>query len=279
MRLSRRLRPGIADARRNPPRIDEPPGVEKRYLSELRKMIGAIKAVVSDQVIPRLLDSTTRTDAKKRATKKQVERAQRLNDELGELRRLLTESFGEVFTVGRIEELAQTIVGTVDAYNAREVGQALSNALGIDLTADLLALDLTSVVERNVALIKSVGEQLHEQIERVLVEGILDGKRHETIAAELVERVGVAESRAGLIARDQVASLNAEFSKQRQTSVGVQKYRWSTSQDERVRKGKNSHRAREGQIFRWDEPPPDGHPGEPINCRCVAIPVFDDDEE
>lgn len=42
-----------------------------------------------------------------------------------------------------------------------------------------------------------------------------------------------------------------------------------TSQDERVR---HTHRARNGKLFAWNDPPSDGHPDIPIRCRCVAVP-------
>ena len=35
-----------------------------------------------------------------------------------------------------------------------------------------------------------------------------------------------------------------------------------------------SVRALDGTTQRWDDPPSEGHPGEPINCRCVAEPVL-----
>jgi uncharacterized protein with gpF-like domain len=42
---------------------------------------------------------------------------------------------------------------------------------------------------------------------------------------------------------------------------------------------RESHADMEGQMCDWDDPPEvDGekvHPGEAINCRCVAIPVVD----
>jgi SPP1 gp7 family putative phage head morphogenesis protein len=44
---------------------------------------------------------------------------------------------------------------------------------------------------------------------------------------------------------------------------------WSTQLDERVRP---LHENREGQVFSWDDPPSDGHPGFPPGCRCVAAP-------
>jgi len=39
------------------------------------------------------------------------------------------------------------------------------------------------------------------------------------------------------------------------------------------------HVAREGKEFSWKNPPDDGHPGEPINCRCTAEPVLPSWEE
>ena len=87
---------------------------------------------------------------------------------------------------------------------------------------------------------------------------------------------GTTKRRAALIARDQVTSLNAELTRIRQQQVGIEQYTWSTVKDERVRK---SHRALEGTTQRWDKPPiVDGepaHPGQPINCRCQAIPDVD----
>ena len=93
--------------------------------------------------------------------------------------------------------------------------------------------------------------------------------------------------KAQLLARDQVSSLNAQISKMQQQDAGCTKYRWSTSKDSRVR---DCHRALEGKIFNWDDPPEMWYetksrgrvstgrrcnPGEDYCCRCVAIPVFD----
>jgi hypothetical protein len=50
------------------------------------------------------------------------------------------------------------------------------------------------------------------------------------------------------------------------------RYVWLTSGDEKVRP---SHAANDGKIFYWSDPPSTGHPGEDINCRCVAVPYAD----
>ncbi|MFQ5443539.1 MAG: phage minor head protein [Nitrospinales bacterium] len=50
-------------------------------------------------------------------------------------------------------------------------------------------------------------------------------------------------------------------------------YIWRTRRDSNVR---SSHAEREGKIFRWDDPPDGGHPGEDYGCRCWAAPVTAD---
>ena len=85
------------------------------------------------------------------------------------------------------------------------------------------------------------------------------------------ERTDVSDSRAKLIARDQVAKLNGELTKERQTDLGVTGYIWRTVGDERVR---DEHADNDGQFFTWDSPPSTGAPGEDIQCRCWAEPVL-----
>jgi SPP1 gp7 family putative phage head morphogenesis protein len=73
--------------------------------------------------------------------------------------------------------------------------------------------------------------------------------------------------------------MTSSFNQVRQTQVGIEQYTWSGALDARERP---SHRAMEGSVERWAAPPEvDGervHPGQAINCRCVAVPVFNLDE-
>ena len=95
----------------------------------------------------------------------------------------------------------------------------------------------------------------------------------EEIAGELEDSYGVSARRAALIARDQIGKLNGEIARERQTELGIRRYKWRSSSDERVRP---EHADRDGQIFEWSDPPPDGHPGQPVQCRCWAEPLIDD---
>lgn len=82
-------------------------------------------------------------------------------------------------------------------------------------------------------------------------------------------------NRAALIGRDQVGKLNGRISEYEQRQLGIEEYIWVTAGDERVRA---SHRALNGHKFKWSDPPPEGNPGYPIQCRCIADPIIDMDK-
>lgn len=56
----------------------------------------------------------------------------------------------------------------------------------------------------------------------------------------------------------------------RQEDLGIEEYIWRSRDDDKVR---DSHAAYDDRVFRWDDPPEGGHPGQAHNCRCVAEPI------
>ena len=129
-------------------------------------------------------------------------------------------------------------------------------------------------MERNISLIKDIPNASLQRIETRLRVGIEQGLSSKKLAEGVQAELGIAKNRSKLIARDQTNKFMGKLTELRQTSLGVQEYFWSTSRDERVRP---SHASKEGKTFSWDNPPADtGHPGNDINCRCVAIPILED---
>jgi SPP1 gp7 family putative phage head morphogenesis protein len=191
--------------------------------------------------------------------------------------------FGNIDGVAeRLAKLAaQRALGAVD----ESLAESMQKAVGVDISSYLgpdsdIRAALTEAIEENVALIKSIPAQYLDGIRETVEKAFARGDRFESVA-KLIAHVGdVTESRAKLIARDQVSKMNASFNEVRQASVGVTHYVWSTSHDERVRA---SHAALNGETFAWAKPPEvDGehvNPGEAINCRCVALPVIDMGEQ
>lgn len=138
-----------------------------------------------------------------------------------------------------------------------------------------LAPAIAAARDKNVNLISKAGRAYAQDVEDIFSDPDTAGLRVEEITKLLVDRGNVAASRAELIARDQVTKLSGDITQLRQQNAGVTSYTWSTSGDERVRE---EHAARDGQQFDWNSPPDGGHPGEDIQCRCVAIPVVDEFE-
>lgn len=139
-----------------------------------------------------------------------------------------------------------------------------------------LGAEIQKARDANVQYMRNAARTYADDVAEIMNDPATWGKRVEDIAKDIQERSGVSESKAELIARDQTLKLNGAINKTRQENAGVTKYIWNTSHDERVRE---SHRELDGQTFSWSDPPEPGHPGEDIQCRCIAIPIFDETEE
>lgn len=132
---------------------------------------------------------------------------------------------------------------------------------------------IAQFAETNAQLITGLGQRMADDIAEIVEEGVVSGSRWETIAGRLAHAGQVTESRAALIARDQVGKLFGDINKQRQVNLGVTRYVWRTVRDNRVRE---EHEVLDGDSFEWGAPPSEGHPGEAVNCRCYADPDFSD---
>jgi SPP1 gp7 family putative phage head morphogenesis protein len=135
-------------------------------------------------------------------------------------------------------------------------------------------------VKENANLIKDIGAQASNNIQRIVSDAVMNGTRAKNIEAAIKEnikplRISV-EKRAKRIAIDQINKHNAQMSQARMKDVSVGEYTWRTVGDQRVRP---EHQARDGKRYKWSEPPPDGHPGQPVLCRCRAEPYLDDLED
>lgn len=176
---------------------------------------------------------------------------------------------------------------TEDERNTRKWNEALRSPLGIDLGAVIQAEGIGNTIDaaviRNVSLVRGLSQDVARRLSSKLLDALTRGLNNREIEKIITTEFGMARRRAKLIARDQAASFNGDLNRIRQTAMGVTEYVWSTSLDERVRgnpegkypKARPSHWAREGKTFQWSKPPSDGHPGQPINCRCTARAVIE----
>lgn len=187
----------------------------------------------------------------------------------------------------KVEQIAQMAKNV----SIREWKRAVKDTLGIDLLDDYYKGEffeeaIRRWIAENVLLIKSIPSETLGNMREIILGSYLKGSSIRDIQKAIQETYNVSKRKAQLLARDQVATLNAQLTKAQQTDAGCKKYRWSDSRDGRVR---GCHKALNGKVFSWDNPPEmwyetkQGrvytgrrcHPGEDYCCRCVAIPVFD----
>lgn len=174
------------------------------------------------------------------------------------------------------KDISSNFVTYVNQNNKTRFYESIKGAVGVDLqsiiTNENLGDVLTSVTRNNVALVKSIPAEYFKNIESIIFSGVTQGKQASSMISQIRALNNSSFKRAKLIARDQTSKLNSALTRKRSTNLGVEEYIWRTSGDDRVRE---SHRRKNGKIFRFDSPPKDtGHPGEDIQCRCVAQPII-----
>jgi SPP1 gp7 family putative phage head morphogenesis protein len=244
--------------------IPRPPvGAEMSYTSSLRKAWDEVSSEVGRIVEAELrpLTDAERTDA----------------NPVASILERIEAALAATLSLKKIRDMAASIHERVNRFNLREVAASL-------VVSPQLLPGMREMSEEwsltNARLITVMGDEVIQDLAARLRDEWARGARWEEIRALVQDRLGVGRSRAELIARDQVLKLNADLTAERHRAVGVTKYRWSSSRDERVRA---SHRALDGTTQSWANPPivdprtgRRDHPGQDYQCRCVAMPVFDD---
>ena len=176
----------------------------------------------------------------------------------------------------KVAKVAGAYVTDLEAWHRRRVQQTIMRWWGIDgrglLRKETIRPMMLEFIEENVNLITRLDIATRQAMLEAVEESFMSKPGDRNAIAKDVRRVmGVSRYRTKLIARDQTNKGIGQMNMVRQNEVGIEKYEWSDSGDQRVRPG---HRDNNGFTFSWSEPPPTGHPGHAINCRCAARPIM-----
>jgi uncharacterized protein with gpF-like domain len=189
------------------------------------------------------------------------------------------------------EEVARVWGSAVFKLNKEQYGRMVRRALGVDyasiVDSDFVREELDKALFVNTNLITTIPEQHFAKVAQAIEKNFRGEPFEEGSLTNRLRALGAdSDERAAFIARDQTASFTSNLNRARQTDLGISEYIWRNQDDERVvgnpsglfPEGSSKHRnhwEREGKTYRWDDPPADGNPGEPILCRCWAEPVID----
>lgn len=147
----------------------------------------------------------------------------------------------------------------------------------------------SSWAEDNYTLITSNAKNYVSKINTLTEQAIVNGLSPAKLSDEIRKATtGLSDKHCKLLARDQMGKLNGQITQAQMEEIGLDLYVWSTAYDDRVR---DSHAIMEGLLCRWDDASlcsydngktwvnrPSGaidlHPGQDIQCRCVALAFY-----
>lgn len=251
--------------------------LERTYYKEIKEVLIPARNLVNSILIPKLDMIIRQRDALR--PKSDSAKFDSWATEIESTMNNIKLKYQQIITLPKIKKIASNQSAKINNANSKDFDKGFEKVLGVPpiKLESWLQEEVNNFTKENVSLIKSIPETYFSQVESTVSRMVQQGKMTSDIADEIETRYGVSESKAALIARDQTNKFNGSLNQLRNQEVGITKFEWSTSQDDRVRE---SHASKEGKIYSWDNPPADtGIPGADINCRCVGLGVIGPLEE
>lgn len=168
-------------------------------------------------------------------------------------------------------------------------GSYKSSFPNLSISGEYYEQIMNAVINENIALIKSIPQEVLKDMQVALSQGIISGNQKELIK-NLKRIKGVSKDRAVFIARDQIHKAVESFKQVQNTALGIEYYEWLTADDERVSSGIGGHKQNNHRIFKYGSNEAIishsnkrgyyyGKPGDRPNCRCIAVGVILDIDE
>lgn len=249
-----------------------PVRIEQQYAKMLRGIIDGINAELKNRIADELKAEI--------AAREDGYRADDLSAVLRAIRSLAT---GNIPGLSFVRNIGDSIRSAIDGNWQKAINQAIG--VNVALPGTDMSDNIDAWAEENTALITNLTQSYLSKITTAVNSGFRDGLSWRDISKNIRDETGVAKRRADLIARDQVATMNMQVTKQRAADLEIKQFVWRTMEDQRVRgnpsglypKAKPSHYARNGKTYNWSDGAGarDKFPGQAINCRCFAANVIE----
>lgn len=191
---------------------------------------------------------------------------------------LMSFSIETAQTTADITRIATKFVRAINTFNYHNVKMQTA-IVGIDPISEDVAIRayVKGKIAENVSLIKTMQSNYLNSLQDAIYRSITKGSGITQITEEITKRTGMSARHAKMIATDQTGSIIGQLQAYRSQKAGAKYYIWQSMEDNRVRP---RHQTLDETKQRYGDPNggDDGQlPGEPISCRCLQVPVFDDD--
>lgn len=249
-----------------------PVRIEQQYAKMLRGIIDGINAELKGRIADEIRAEV--------AAREDGYRADDLSAVLRAIRSLAT---GNIPGLSFVRNIGDSVRSAIDGNWQKAINQAIG--VNVALPGTDMSANIDAWAEENTALITNLAQSYLSKVTTAVNSGFRDGLSWRDISKNIQAETGVAKRRADLIARDQVATMNMQVTKQRAADLDIKQFVWRTMEDQRVRgnpsglypKAKPSHYARNGKTYNWSDGAGarDKFPGQAINCRCFAANVIE----
>lgn len=239
-----------------------PFSVEQQYAKDLLKLIDEVEQMVMLHY--------------KRVIVPQLKGYRADDDELNTIQRILEIIRAlslNIFSDSNIVNIANRFVNNLNLFNMKNITDQARIA-GISIVQDTPKLKdfVKSSVTQNVSYIKSIESNLLDKVSTLIFEETVKGTASKQIQEQLMQSFDVSRSKAKFIAVDQSGSIFGQLTKERHTSIGVEKFTWLSAGDKRVRP---EHQNYNGKTYTYKDGANGKTPGSDYRCRCVGQPVFE----
>lgn len=192
---------------------------------------------------------------------------------------------------GTVETSIYATGDAVADWNAKRWATERAIALGhvYDPMEPWMKDALDEWTKTDLRLIKNLSDEYINRIETSVLDAVQTGRRPEDLLVDILRtNKSLGVDRARLIAEDQTGKLLGQINKSRSQAIGLNRYKWMTVHDNRVRP---THRNADGKIGDFDNSgvwwvggkqvprgsdEPVSHPGQEIRCRCSSSAVWED---
>lgn len=241
------------------------------YNAQLQKLVSMIKKDINEMLVPqvRTLEPEYTADGWFDVTE-------------NILNALRAKWMSEAF-LAQYQRVASDFVLSANQSNQKKMEKEFKK-FGINVfSSPSIEEYVTAAAKSNAQLIKTIPEQYLNQVESIVTTNMRSGMRSSNIIKQLSQQFGVTQRRAKFISRDQTAKINSDLASKRMKASGIEYFKWSDSDDQRVRDRHeqiaNKLTAYGRGIYRWDNLPLSGKgqpiaPGQDYACRCIAIPIL-----
>lgn len=112
--------------------------------------------------------------------------------------------------------------------------------------------------------IKDFTEQEIKNLRSKMFDSIMVGNRYDAAAKVIKDSFGVTERKAKFLARQETHLMMTTWQESRYKEAGIQQYKWQCVAGTPLHPVRPAHKALDGKVFRFDDPPMTTGPGEPV---------------